>query len=1226
MNSEGDSTSAQSAESDDPAWDYNHLEVDDSITCLFCNTVTRGGISVAKQHLIGGNRNVKACSQCPQDVIDKLKAHMARQKSKNKVVVDGYHDLDIEQSGFQGDNDEKKISILVKKRNWVHIGGQEKRMKSIDQEEFRAQAIQAIARFFYEAGISLHAARAGSFKKMIKAIGRYGPDFKPPSYRELSGPLLKKEVENINQLINGHKEEWSKYGCSIMLDGWSDRERRTTINVLVNSSKGTVFMESINASSIKSRFDMSALLDRLVEKIGEANVVQVITDNRSSSVLAGKMLMVIRQNLFWTPCVAHSIDLMLEDIGNIAKVKTTIKRGIFVVGYIYNDYDVLNMMKEFTENKELPRTGITRFVTTYLTLQSLHKQKGSLKNMFTSEKWTKSVWAKEAKGKRASEVVSMPSFWKNVLWTLKVMGPLVRILRLVKNEKKPAMGYIYKATDRAKEAIRAAFDKDDKCKAVYDIIDKRWECQLNHPLHAAGYYLNPELYCTDPKIEKDSKVMKGLLECIEKLKMNSEGDSTSSQSAESDDPAWEYNHLEEDDSITCLFCNTVTRGGISVAKQHLTGGNRNVKACSQCPQDVIDKLKAHMARQKSKNKVVVDGYHDLDIEQSGFQGDNDEKKISNLVKKRNWVHIGGQEKRMKSIDQEEFRAQAIQAIARFFYEAGISLHAARAGSFKKMIKAIGRYGPDFKPPSYRELSGPLLKKEVENINQLINGHKEEWSKYGCSIMLDGWSDRERRTTINVLVNSSKGTVFMESINASSIKSRFDMSALIDRLVEKIGEANVVQVITDNRSNSVLAGKMLMVIRQNLFWTPCVAHSIDLMLEDIGNIAKVKTTIKRGIFLVGYIYNDYDVLNMMKEFTENKELPRTGITRFVTTYLTLQSLHKQKGSLKNMFTSEKWTKSVWAKEAKGRRASEVVSMPSFWKNVLWTLKVMGPLVRVLRLVKNEKKPAMGYIYKAMDTAKEAIRAAFDKDDKCKAVYDIIDKRWECQLNHPLHAAGYYLNPELYCTDPKIEKDSKVMKGLLECIEKLVPSHAKQELITSELIKWMEQTGPFRDDIAIKTRGKIAPADWWKLYGKETPNLQELAVKVLSLTCNSSFTERKWNAFDHTGSKKSNPLKQRKVKNLVFVQYNLILQNRGKKDAVYDPISLEDIDDCNEWLIGEMEEEPGLETEDLTRVDVANANEDEDEDDWWDEEDFESDGEADLDHFGDNDTDYDDDDDL
>lgn len=153
---------------------------------------------------------------------------------------------------------------------------------------------------------------------------------------------------------------------------------------------------------------------------------------------------------------------------------------------------------------------------------------------------------------------------------------------------------------------------------------------------------------------------------------------------------------------------------------------------------------------------------------------------------------------------------------------------------------------------------------------------------------------------------------------------------------------------------VFLGKILQVTRPKIFWTPCAAHCLDLMLEDIGKIPKVKRVIQRGIKLVGYIYNHTLALNTMRKFTQKTKLVRHGVTRFATTFLTLQRLHKQKANLRRMFTSDEWLKSKAAKEPKGKQATDVVLMPSFWNDVVYALKAMGPLVSVLRLVDNEKK--------------------------------------------------------------------------------------------------------------------------------------------------------------------------------------------------------------------------------------------------------------------------------
>lgn len=47
----------------------------------------------------------------------------------------------------------------------------------------------------------------------------------------------------------------------------------------------------------------------VMEEVGQKNVVQIVTDNGSTFVKAGKELMK-KYNIYWTSCVAHCIDLM----------------------------------------------------------------------------------------------------------------------------------------------------------------------------------------------------------------------------------------------------------------------------------------------------------------------------------------------------------------------------------------------------------------------------------------------------------------------------------------------------------------------------------------------------------------------------------------------------------------------------------------------------------------------------------------------------------------------------------------------------------------------------------------------------------------------------------------------------------------------------------------------------------------------------------------------------
>nr|KAJ0221422.1 hypothetical protein LSAT_V11C200067580 [Lactuca sativa] len=117
------------------------------------------------------------------------------------------------------------------------------------------------------------------------------------------------------------------------------------------------------------------ILDDIVEEVGEDNFIQVIIDNASAYVKAGKLLEAKRPHLYWTPCAAHCIDLMLEGIGKqIPKVKSSLKRCMLENGYISNHAPVVNMMRNFTKERNLHRSAITRFATSFITLSQLMNQ------------------------------------------------------------------------------------------------------------------------------------------------------------------------------------------------------------------------------------------------------------------------------------------------------------------------------------------------------------------------------------------------------------------------------------------------------------------------------------------------------------------------------------------------------------------------------------------------------------------------------------------------------------------------------------------------------------------------------------------------------------------------------------------------------------------------------------------------------------------------------------
>jgi hypothetical protein len=74
-------------------------------------------------------------------------------------------------------------------------------------------------------------------------------------------------------------------------------------------------------------------------------------------------------------------------------------------------------------------------------------------------------------------------------------------------------------------------------------------------------------------------------------------------------------------------------------------------------------------------------------------------------------------------------------------------------------------------------------------------------------------------------------------------------------------------------------------------------------------------------------------------------------------------------------------------------------------------------------------------------------------------------------------------------------------------------------------------------------------------------------VLSQTCGASGCERNWSVFERIHTKKRNRLEQKRLNDLVFVQYNLQLRRNQllNKRPDTDPIVLDDVDPTSNWVV-------------------------------------------------------------
>ena len=112
------------------------------------------------------------------------------------------------------------------------------------------------------------------------------------------------------------------------------------------------------------------------------------------------------------------------------------------------------------------------------------------------------------------------------------------------------------------------------------------------------------------------------------------------------------------------------------------------------------------------------------------------------------------------------------------------------------------------------------------------------------------------------------------------------------MVDEIGPENVVHIVTDNGSNYKKACKALGEVYEHILWTPCLAHTVNLMLKDIARRPEHGVMIKQCKRISNWLHN-HGQLNTMMRNTIGGKLVKWNATRFGTNYMFLESIYRKR---------------------------------------------------------------------------------------------------------------------------------------------------------------------------------------------------------------------------------------------------------------------------------------------------------------------------------------------
>ncbi|KAL5705855.1 hypothetical protein ACHQM5_024094 [Ranunculus cassubicifolius] len=140
--------------------------------------------------------------------------------------------------------------------------------------------------------------------------------------------------------------------------------------------------------------------------------------------------------------------------------------------------------------------------------------------------------------------------------------------------------------------------------------------------------------------------------------------------------------------------------------------------------------------------------------------------------------------------------------------------------------------------------------------------------------------------------------------------------------------------------------------------------------------------------------------------------------------------------------------------------------------------------------------------------------------------------------------------------------------------------QHRVVNVELLSYKKKEGGFGRPLAAigcaKNDENYDPVGWWSNYGTQTPNLQRMATRILSLTASSSGCERNWSTFEGIHTKKRNRLDTKRLEHLVFVQFNarIIKKMKKRRETKVEVLLAEDATHVQGWIVegGDEENEP------------------------------------------------------
>lgn len=478
----------------------------------------------------------------------------------------------------------------------------------------------------------------------------------------------------------------------------------------------------------------------------------------------------------------------------------------------------------------------------------------------------------------------------------------------------------------------------------------------------------------------------------------------------------------------------------------------------------------------------------------------------------------------KIIVTSESQAKKIDvAIANYFYASNTPFLHADHLKFKEMITAIR---PGYKPPTSRQLGGPLLEKSYMDT---LQHQKNEIEGKTVSMSLDGWSNVHNEPIVCCSITTPEGqSILVDTIDTSG--NPHTATYLKEVATNSITNAyknlkvKVKSFVTDNAANVTKMRNELSKDNEDIIQYGCCAHMLNLLAQDV----QIKGVSENIIKVVKYFRNKHLPASLYKA-AGGKKLVMPIAVRWNTTRDCIRSYLANRGILVQMCQNNKSNFDI--------NIIQIVNDAQITSNAILLLSRLDPIARALDRAQRDGT--------TISVAVEIWhRLENDLDKETQEIKNVFQARRDMALGS-YHYLANILDHRFLGVNLNNNQRNKAFA-------EMQPDH--MTIVTALLT----QSSMFPNYLFGSQFKQTPPLEWWKLLNLNTTDprwlnwtgkeqFKSVCEQLLSAVASTAGLERIFSTFGLVQSKIRNRLGTEKAHKLVYMFKNL---NQSKRTPSYN----------------------------------------------------------------------------